>query len=59
MVKKPSDVKKNREPISPVSLLQKKYRNVLCFDKFSRIDDVLKSNDGRFTKGSGSMESEK
>ena len=31
----------------------------ICFDKFSKIDDVLKSNDGRVTKGRGSMESKK
>ena len=35
-----------------------KKRNI-CFDKFSRIDDVLKSNDGRVTKGRGRMESKK
>ena len=31
-------------------------RNI-CFDKFHKIDNVLKSNDGRVTKGRGSMES--
>ena len=28
----------------------------ICFDKFNKIDNVLKSNDGRVTKGRGSRE---
>ena len=33
-------------------------RNI-CFDKFSKIDEILKSNDGRIVKGRGSKEANK